>query len=136
MKRNCSPRTGTCDFLPPVLRNETTNKINALRNSGSHRPEFQLFDSIAPLVWQYLCEQHALFVCSKEFATVVQSAEQAGNTQTHIAELTAQRNATANSRVPPLIGFAKYRIRGSQNPPMPEQRQRSRPRSEPPGPRR
>lgn len=111
-----------------------------MRNSNQ-RPDLQLFDQIAPLVcyvqlddtyfklqvWSYLCEQHALFVCSKEFATVLKSAEQSTSMQ-KIAEMTAARNASANARVPPLIGFGKYRVRDSG----PSQRN-SRPRSEPPG---
>ncbi|KAI6178205.1 Regulator of G protein signaling domain protein [Aphelenchoides besseyi] len=129
-KRYISPRTGLCDFLPLALRIEATNKIAALRNSDIQRhAPLDLFDSVAPLVWAYLREQHALFVCSKQFSTVVQSAEQP--TQLHMAELTAQRNATAHTRVPPLIGFAKYRMKGERHVPMMEKRH-SRPRSEPP----
>lgn len=107
------------------MRNDLANKITNMRNSNQ-RPDLELFDQIAPLVWSYLCEQHALFVCSKEFATVLKTAEQSSSMQ-KMAELTAARNASANARVPPLIGFAKYRVRDSGA------SQRSRPRSEPPG---
>jgi hypothetical protein len=110
------------------MRNDLTNKISNLRNTG-HKPDLQLFDHVAPLVWAYLCEQHALFVCSKEFSTVVKSAEQ-GNMQLKMSELNAARNATANDRVPPLIGFGKYRVRESAGF---SSHRHSRPRSEPPG---
>lgn len=108
------------------MRNDLTNKITNLRNTGQ-RPNMELFDQVAPLVWAYLCEQHALFVCSKEFADVLKSAEQS-NIQLKMAQLNEARNATANSRVPPLIGFAKYRVRDSVG-----TSRNSRPRSEPPG---
>lgn len=87
-----------------------------------------LFDQIIPLAWAYLLEQHALFVCSKEFAAVMRATEQE-NAQLKMAELAAARNATANSRVPPLIGFGKYRVRESRT----MAQHNSRPKSEPPG---
>jgi hypothetical protein len=45
-----------------------------------------------------------------------------------MAEMVAERNASANSRVPPLIGFAKYRVRENVG-----YVHKNRPRSEPPG---
>jgi hypothetical protein len=108
------------------MRNDLTNKITNMRNSN-HRPNLELFDQVAPIVWNYLCEQHALFVCSKEFATVLKSAEQSASMQ-KMAELTAARNASANARVPPLIGFGKYRVRDAS-----ASQRNGRPRSEPPG---
>ncbi|KAI6202892.1 Regulator of G protein signaling domain protein [Aphelenchoides besseyi] len=123
-KRFFSPCTGMCDFLALGAK----SRLFEMRILNDI-PPFDLFDQVAPIVYAYLRDQHALFVCSKQFSMAVQSAEQP--TQLHMAELTAQRNATAHTRVPPLIGFAKYRMRGERHAPMAEKRC-GRARSEPP----
>uniref|UniRef100_A0A1I7SE93 RGS domain-containing protein n=1 Tax=Bursaphelenchus xylophilus TaxID=6326 RepID=A0A1I7SE93_BURXY len=129
-KKYICPRTGLCDFLPQKLRQEISHKVVQYR-ARKQTPPVDIFDRLAPYVWSYLCEQHTLFVSSSEFNTVVKASEAGGN-KNKMAEITAQRNQTANSRVPPLIGFAKFRCRDSQNT---SERQRFRAKSEPPAKR-
>ncbi|CAD5207451.1 unnamed protein product [Bursaphelenchus okinawaensis] len=128
-KKYICPRTGLCDFLPQKLRQEISHKVVQYR-ARKQTPPVDIFDRLAPYVWSYLCEQHTLFVSSTEFHTVVKASEAGGKAK--MAEITAQRNMTANSRVPPLIGFAKFRCRDSQST---TERERFRAKSEPPAKR-
>ncbi|VDN06272.1 unnamed protein product [Thelazia callipaeda] len=59
-----SIKTGVCSFLREDLRREISFRVHAL---SACEPDPTVFDSVIPLVEQYLRQQHAQFVCSEEF---------------------------------------------------------------------
>ena len=66
-RRFISLKSGSCDFIPSTIRVDISNKVHGCV-SKQQNPPMNLFDQVQEYVWIQLRRQHALFVCSAEFA--------------------------------------------------------------------
>ncbi|KAH7666470.1 CBN-PRY-1 protein, partial [Aphelenchoides avenae] len=141
-RRFISLRTGTVNVIPEEVRASISSRVHSIRPNLVPSPE--LFEPCVPYVWEFLCEQHSLFVCSKDFSELLHKLERDECGGERLADearyeddvpvaSTSCATSTTNTldsvvqeqsmiRVPPGISFGKFRQRKT----------RSRPRSEPP----
>lgn len=67
MGLRCSKKTGSCFFLPDVVRSEMSRRAHSIKN-GSLSKDF--FDIVIVPLDEYLKQLHANFISSEVFVAV------------------------------------------------------------------